>query len=154
LGSVAIRVLDLFIAAMVALIFALVYLWLHRSTAGLEIRALTDNPALADVVGVDVGWTRNLVFLVASALAGLAGVITTYDTGIVPDTGLRVLFIAVVAVIAGGVQNLMLGTLIGSLALGLLTAFAGLLFPPWVAVAVFLALILLIVSRPKGLFAS
>jgi branched-chain amino acid transport system permease protein len=152
-GAIAIRVLDLVIAVIVAVIFGLVYLWLYRSTAGLEIRALTDNPALADVVGVDVGWTRNLVFLVASALAGLAGVITTYDTGIVPDTGLRVLFIAVVAVIAGGVQNLMLGTLVGSLALGLLTAFAGLLFPPWVSVAVFLALILLIVARPKGLFA-
>jgi branched-subunit amino acid ABC-type transport system permease component len=151
-GSIAVRVLDLFIAALVALIFGLAYLWLYRSTAGLEIRALTDNPALADVVGVDVGLMRNVVFLVASALAGLAGVITTYDTGIVPDTGLRVLFIAVVAVIAGGVQNLMLGALVGSLALGLLTAFAGLLFPPWVSVAVFLSLILLIVVRPKGLF--
>lgn len=153
-GAVAIRVLDLFMAGLVAVVFGLAYLWLFRSTAGLEIRALTDNPALAGVVGVNVKRVRNTVFLVASALAGLAGVITAYDTGIVPDTGLRVLFIAVVAVILGGVQNLMLGTLVGSLCLGLLTAFAGLLFPPWVSVAVFLALILLIVVRPKGLFAT
>jgi branched-chain amino acid transport system permease protein len=153
-GAVAIRVLDLFMAGLVAVVFGLAYLWLFRSTAGLEIRALTDNPALAGVVGVNVKRVRNTVFLVASALAGLAGVITTYDTGIVPDTGLRVLFIAVVAVLLGGVQNLMLGTLVGSFCLGLLTAFAGLLFPPWVAVAVFMALILLIVVRPKGLFAT
>jgi branched-chain amino acid transport system permease protein len=151
-GPVVIRLLDLFIFLVVVVVYGLLYLWLHRTKTGLEVRGLTDNSALAAVVGMNVDRTRNAIFLVASALAGLAGVLTAYDTGMAPDSGSRMLFIAVVAVILGGVQNILLGSLVGSLALGILTAYAGFIVPEWVTFSVFAMMIVLILIRPRGLF--
>jgi branched-subunit amino acid ABC-type transport system permease component len=150
-GDVAFRALDFAILAIVGAAFVALYLWLHRTGTGLEVRGLTDNAALAAVVGVDVRRTRNAIFLVASTLAGLAGVLTTYDTGIVPSIGFKTLFIGVVAVILGGVRNLLLGTIVGATCLGLLTAFAGFFFPEWITFTIFLIMILLIIIRPQGI---
>jgi branched-subunit amino acid ABC-type transport system permease component len=151
-GPVTIRSIDLVVLALVAGVYGLLYLWLHRTKVGLEVRGLTDNSALAAVVGVNVDRTRNHIFLVASGAAGIAGVLTAYDMGINPDTGMRTFFVAMVAVILGGVRNLLLGTIVGSLALGMLTAFAGFFFPEWVTFSVFIIMILLILARPQGLF--
>jgi len=151
IGNVAIRILDIGILVLAAIAFSALYFWLHRTTTGLEVRALTDNVDLAIVVGVDVGRTRNLIFLVASSLAGLAGVLTAYDTGIVPSTGFQMLFIGVVAVILGGVRQILLGTLVGAICLGLLTAFAGFFFPEWIISVTFLIMIVLIIVRPQGI---
>ena len=150
-GDVAIRSLDLGIFALVAAAFSALYLWLHRTNTGLEVRGLTDNADLAAVVGVDVRRTRNSIFLVASALAGLAGVLTAYDTGLVPSSGFKTLFIGVVAVILGGVRSILLGTIVGATCLGLLTAFAGFFFPEWITFTIFLIMIVLIIVRPQGI---
>jgi branched-chain amino acid transport system permease protein len=149
--NVAVRLLDVVILALAAAAFTALYLWLHRTTTGLEVRALTDNADLATIVGVDVRRTRNLIFLIASLLAGLAGVLTAYDTGIVPSTGFQMLFIGVVAVILGGVRQILLGTLVGAICLGFLTAFAGFFFPEWIISATFLIMIVLIIIRPQGI---
>jgi branched-chain amino acid transport system permease protein len=151
-GPVVFRALDIFILAVVVVVYSLLFFWLHRTKAGLEVRGLTDNSALAAVVGTNVDQTRNIIFLLASALAGIAGVLTAYDTGLAPDTGTRILFIAVVAVILGGVQNILLGSIVGSLSLGVLTAYAGFFFPEWVTFSVFAMMIVLILIRPTGLF--
>jgi branched-chain amino acid transport system permease protein len=150
-GGVAFRVFDFVVFAFVAAAFGALYLWLHRTSTGLEVRGLTDNADLAAVVGVDVARTRNVIFLVASALAGLAGVLVAYDTGLEPSIGFKMLFIGVVAVILGGVRNILLGTVVGATCLGLLTAFAGFLFPEWNSFAIFLIMIVLIVIRPQGI---
>jgi branched-chain amino acid transport system permease protein len=152
LGGVAVRYLDLFIVAIVLALYASLYLWLMRTRTGLEIRALTVNPALASVVGVEIGRTRTIVFLVASVLAGLAGVFTAYDRGVLPDTGINLLFVTFVAVLLGGTRNVLLGSLTGSLVLGLVTAYAGFFAPQWVTISVFGILILLLIARPRGLF--
>jgi branched-chain amino acid transport system permease protein len=150
-GDVALRALDFGIIALVAATFGALYLWLHRTNTGLEVRGLTDNADLAAVVGVDVRRTRNAIFLIASALAGLAGVLTAYDTGLVPSTGFKTLFIGVVAVILGGLRNILLGTIVGASCLGLLTAFASFFFPEWITFTIFLIMIVLIVVRPQGI---
>jgi branched-chain amino acid transport system permease protein len=151
-GTIAIRYLDAFIVALVLALYGVLYLWLMRTRSGLEIRALTVNPTLASVVGVEIGRTRSLVFLLASLLAGVAGAFTAYDRGVLPDTGTNLLFITMVAVILGGTRNVLLGSLVGSLVLGLVTAYAGYLSPSWVTISVFAILILLLIARPKGLF--
>lgn len=150
-GDVALRALDFGIFALVAAAFGALYLWLHRTNTGLEVRGLTDDADLAAVVGVDVRRTRNSIFLVASALAGVAGVLTAYDTGLVPSSGFKTLFIGVVAVILGGVRNILLGTVVGAACLGLLTAFAGFFFPEWITFTIFLIMIVLIIVRPQGI---
>jgi branched-chain amino acid transport system permease protein len=150
-GGVAFRVFDFIIFAFVAASFGALYLWLHRTSTGLEVRGLTDNADLAAIVGVDVRRTRDAIFLVASALAGLAGVLVAYDTGLEPSIGFKMLFIGVVAVILGGVRSILLGTIVGAVCLGLLTAFAGFFFPEWIPFTIFLIMIVLIIIRPQGI---
>jgi len=151
LGDVVFRYLDFVILAIVALAYGALWLWFHRTNTGLEVRGLTDNADLSAVVGVDVARTRNAIFLVASMLAGLAGVLTAWDTGVAPSSGFQTIFIGVVAVILGGTRNLLLGTAIGATCLGLLTAFAGFFFPEWISFSIFLIMIVLIVFRPQGI---
>jgi branched-chain amino acid transport system permease protein len=151
LGNVAFRIFDLVVLSFVAIAFGGLYLWLHRTTVGLEVRGLSDNADLAAVVGVNVEQTRNSIFLVASTLAGLAGVLVDYDTGLEPSIGFKMLFIAVVAVILGGVRNILLGTIVGATCLGVLTASAGFFFPDWINFTIFLIMIILIIVKPKGL---
>jgi branched-subunit amino acid ABC-type transport system permease component len=150
-GGVAFRAFDFVIFAFVAAAFGALYLWLHRTSTGLEVRGLTDNADLAAVVGVNVRRTRYAIFLIASALAGLAGVLVAYDTGLEPSIGFKMLFIGVVAVILGGVRNILLGTVVGATCLGVLTAFAGFLFPEWNSFTIFLIMIVLIIIRPQGI---
>jgi branched-chain amino acid transport system permease protein len=151
IDDVAFRMFDIGILALVVAAFGALYLWLYRTNVGLEVRGLTDNANLATVVGVNVRRTRNAIFFVASLLAGLAGVLTAYDTGLVPSTGFQMLFIGVVAVILGGTRNILLGTLVGATCLGLLTAFAGFFFPEWIISTTFLIMIVLIIFRPQGI---
>ena len=124
-----------------------------RTRTGMAIRALSNNEGLARVVGVNTMRTRHSVFLVASALAGVAGVFTAFDSGITPTAGTQVLFIIFVAVLVGGSVNIFLGALVGSLLMGVVTAVAGFINPQWVSVCVFGILILLLIFRPRGLLA-
>lgn len=153
-GPVTFRWLDVEVVVPVAILYAGLYIAIMRTRVGLEIRALADNPVLAGVVGVDTGRTRNVIFLGASALAGLAGIFTAYDAGIVPTSGMDLLFITMVAVLFGGTRYLFMGALGGSIVMGIVTALAGFFFPQWVTIIVFMLLIVMLVFRPNGLFGS
>jgi branched-chain amino acid transport system permease protein len=152
IGAVSFRPLDVIVVFSVAALYGLLFFAVMHSRTGLEIRALADNATMAGVVGIDTARTRTSIFLIASVLAGLAGILTVYDNGIVPTTGLNLLFITIVAVIFGGTRYLFMGTLGGSIVMGLVTAFAGFFFPQWVTIIVFMLLIFLLIARPQGLF--
>jgi branched-subunit amino acid ABC-type transport system permease component len=152
LGAVSFRLLDVVVVAAVAVLYGALFYAIMTTRTGLEIRALADNPAMAGVVGIDTNRARTSIFLIASALAGLAGILTVYDSGVVPTTGLNLLFVTFVAVIFGGTRRLFMGALGGSVVMGLVTAFAGFFFPQWVMVIVFLLLIALLIARPQGFF--
>ena len=53
-GDIAVRQYDIVVIALVAVLYASLYLWLARTRSGLAIQALTDNAALAGLIGVDV----------------------------------------------------------------------------------------------------
>jgi branched-chain amino acid transport system permease protein len=153
IGPVSFRWFDVEVIVPVALLYIGLYLAVMKTRTGLEIRALADNSKLAGVVGINTDRTRTAIFLGSSALAGLAGVFTAYDSGIVPTSGLDLLFITMVAVIVGGSRYMFMGALGGSLIMGIVTALAGFLFPQWVTIIVFSLLIVLLIFRPNGLFA-
>lgn len=57
----------------VPVLVALIWVWLMRSRSGLRLRAVGENPAAADVAGVDIQLTQLAAVLVSGALCGLAG---------------------------------------------------------------------------------
>jgi branched-subunit amino acid ABC-type transport system permease component len=93
-----------------------------------------------------------VIFLVGSALAGVAAVLTSLDLGVRPEMGFSVVFTSIVAVIIGGVGYLP-GALAGAFLLGLVEQLAvWKLNSAWQTGLVFAVLLVFLVLRPQGLF--
>ena len=87
-----------------------------------------------------------------AVLAALAAGLMSFDSGIRPTVGISVMFIALVAVIVGGVGYLP-GAAAGGMIVGLLQSMALLpLSARWQEVVVFGLVMVLLVVRPQGLF--
>jgi general nucleoside transport system permease protein len=94
---------------------------LNRTTFGLNIRAVGENPAAADSVGVGVARTRYATVTIGSTLAGLAGAALLIDVGIFQQNITNAQgFIAVALVYFGGWRPV--GVMLGSLLYGMTQA--------------------------------
>jgi neutral amino acid transport system permease protein len=132
--------------------------FLARTTIGKEMRAVADNRDLAAVSGLDVERMGTLVWTLAGALAGIGGIMFAVVQGTVdPNIGAQVLFMIFTTAVLGGIGSAY-GALAGGYVLGLvmeLSTWEGLFgglearFKPVLA---FVALILLLLYRPQGLF--
>jgi branched-subunit amino acid ABC-type transport system permease component len=132
--------------------------FLARTTAGKEMRAVADNRDLAAISGIDVERIGTLVWCLAGALAGIGGIMFAVVQGTVdPNIGAQVLFMIFTTAVLGGIGSAY-GALAGGYVLGLvmeLSTWEGLFgglearFKPVLA---FVALILLLLYRPQGLF--
>lgn len=99
-----------------ALIFAFWFL-LMKSDLGLRLRALAENPAQFALIGYDVRLYRTFSFVFGGVLAAAAALVTAYDVGFDPHTGVHSVLLAVVAVIIGG-RGSFIGPVLGGLLLG------------------------------------
>ncbi len=132
--------------------------FLARTAAGKAMRAVADNRDLAAVSGIDVERMGTLVWSLAGALAGIGGIMFAAVQGTVdPNIGFQVLFMIFTTAVLGGIGSAY-GALAGGYVLGLvmeLSTWEGLFgglearFKPVLA---FVALILLLLYRPQGLF--
>ena len=119
---------------------------------GRVVRAVRDNPVLAESMGVNLRAVRTGVFAASAALAGVAALLTAADSGMDPTIGMPIFLIAAVASIVGGVGTFG-GVIIGALVLGLFQSMVvWLVSPRWVEAATFGLLILFLLIRPHGLF--
>ena len=153
-GEIIVTELHLVILAVALMLFPALQLCLVRSRYGRAIRALSDNPALASVLGVDTGRLYILIFALGSALAGVAACLISYDVGVRPSMGFSIMLVALVAVIIGGIGYLP-GAAAGGVLLGLLEQ-AGLwyLSARWQEVVVFVVLLCFLMVRPQGMFGA
>ncbi len=94
---------------------------LMKSDLGLRLRALADNPIQFALFGYNVHLYRTCSFIVGGLLATAASLVTAYDVGFDPHTGLHAVLLAVVAVIIGG-RGSFIGPVLGGLLLGLVRA--------------------------------
>jgi len=151
-GDIVVTSLHIVAAAVTVLVFPILQLFLSRSRYGRAIRALADNPDLATVRGLETGRMHVLIFALGSALAGIAVILVAFDLGVTPEMGFGVMFVALVAVIVGGVGYLP-GAAAGGFLLGLLEKLSlWQLSGRWQDVIVFGALIAFLVFRPEGIF--
>jgi len=94
---------------------------LNRTTFGLNVRAVGENPAAADSLGVGVARTRYATCMIGSTLAGLAGATLLIDVGIFQQNITNAQgFIAVALVYFGGWRPV--GVMLGSLLYGMTQA--------------------------------
>jgi branched-chain amino acid transport system permease protein len=143
--------------AVIATIPVLILLsWIVRSTRhGKAMRATSQDPDAAAIMGVNVNRTISFTFLLAGGLAGVGGLLYLLEFNMRYDTGFELGLIAFTAAVLGGIGNLS-GAVLGALLIGLIQAFnEGLswLAPgsDWTRSIVFGILIAILVFRPEGL---
>ena len=130
--------------------------WLVKSTKqGKAMRATAQDQDAAAMMGINVNRTISFTFLLAGALAGVAGVLYLLQFQMRYDTGFELGLIAFTAAVLGGIGNL-LGATLGGLIIGFVQAFnEGLsiwvLGSDWTRSMVFGILIAILVFRPEGL---
>jgi branched-chain amino acid transport system permease protein len=131
--------------------------WLVQKTRqGKAMRATAQDQEAAAMMGINVNRTISFTFLIAGALAGVAGLLyALYSTNIQFDQGFTLGLIAFTAAVLGGIGNLP-GAVLGALLIGLIQQFnEGLSWhapgSDWTQSIVFAILILILVFRPEGL---
>jgi branched-chain amino acid transport system permease protein len=150
-GGIAIGALPaLVMAAGVASIAAVQWLFRHTRT-GRAFRATSDDPATAQLMGVNRDHLYALAMAVASAVVALAGIFLIMRTTIAPGDGPMRLLYSFEAVIMGGLGSLW-GTLAGGILLGVAQAVGARLDPGWGVLAGHLTFLAVLLLRPQGLF--
>ena len=128
------------------------HLFLSRSQRGREMRAYAQNPALAQVAGIDVDRVVRTTWIIGAALACAAGVMVGILVQIRPLMGLSLLLPVFAAAILGGIGSV-LGAVLGGLIIGLTEAAAvQFIGAEWRAAVSFAILMAVLLVRPVGLF--
>jgi urea transport system permease protein len=144
------RIVILFFAAFVVL---MMWLFLSRTRLGLYVRAVTQNRAMADCMGIPTPRVDWLTFGLGSGIAGLGGVALSQIGNVGPDLGQSYIVDSFMVVVLGGVGQLA-GTIIAAIGLGevnkFLEPFAGAVLGK---IFVLILIILFIQKRPQGMFA-
>ncbi|AGI68660.1 ABC transporter permease protein [Octadecabacter antarcticus 307] len=149
--GLAVGVFPLIILAVaVGTIVALQTLF-YRTRLGREFRATSDDPAAAQMMGIDTKRIFAISTGIALVVIGIAGVLMAVRTTFEPLSGPTRLLFAFEAVIIGGLGSIW-GTLFGGIALGLAQAIGGAIDPQFQILAGHLLFLLVLVIRPQGLF--
>jgi branched-subunit amino acid ABC-type transport system permease component len=139
-------------AALVALLVTvLLYLFLYRTRPGKAIRAVANNRAAAELMGIPASWVLALSFGLGTMLATISGgLISTFFPFTILAGGRYELKSFVICVL-GGLGN-PLGALIGGLLLGALEGIIpAFMETSWVPVLEFVLFVIILLVRPTGL---
>ncbi|HTS91628.1 MAG TPA: branched-chain amino acid ABC transporter permease [Stellaceae bacterium] len=138
--------LGMAIVAMAAL-----FLFLSFTRTGKAMRAVADNPALADVKGIDPEQMARLASFIGMGLAGAGGVLLGLDTSIDPLTGFRAILSIFAAAVVGGLGSIP-GAVVGALTVGIAEELSLIAIAPAYRTAVgFGAILIVLTVRPRGL---
>ncbi|MDQ7843398.1 MAG: branched-chain amino acid ABC transporter permease [Armatimonadota bacterium] len=152
LGPVVVPLARLGALALAFLLLGGLHLFLTRTRRGTAIRATAEDEQAAALVGIPIGRTYLSAFALASALAGVAGVLVSVSDAVSPAIGLHWTLKALIVIVLGGMGNI-LGTFVAGIFLGVVESMSGFLLGNAYREVVGLALFLLVLSiRPQGLF--
>jgi branched-chain amino acid transport system permease protein len=143
---------QLLMMAITLVLVAAMHLMMTRTTIGRSMQAVSENPALARVVGVDVDAVIRVTWLIGGALACAAGIMAGITVQIRPFMGFDLLLPLFAAAILGGIGSVP-GAVIGGLIVGLAeSAAVPLVGGGFRAAIAFLLLIAVLLVKPTGLF--
>ena len=124
---------------------------IERTRLGAYLRAATENPGMTRAFGINVSLLVTLTYGFGVALAALAGVLAAPVYQVSPVMGSNLIVVVFAVVVIGGMGSIM-GSILTGLALGLLEGLARIVYPEGSSLVVFIAMILILLARPAGLF--
>jgi len=144
--------IQIWIIVISLLLMLLVYLLLSHTKLGKAMRASSDNIELAEVTGIDVERVITWTWIIASALAGVAGIMLGLDTHVKPIMGWGLLLPTFAAVILGSIGN-PYGAIAGGMVIGFSQELSVIFMPAHYKPAVsFAIMILILLYKPEGIF--
>jgi branched-chain amino acid transport system permease protein len=152
-GEVAIGLDNIAIVAGTIVLCGALYAFFRFTRLGIAMQAASQNQLAAYYVGIPVKRIYSLVWALSAVIATCAGILTAPVSLVDPLMGF-VGIKAFAAAIVGGFGSLP-GAIIGGLVVGLAEQFAGLYLPPGFAdMSAYVILLVMLIVRPQGLFAS
>jgi branched-chain amino acid transport system permease protein len=143
---------QIFVLVAALVIMGLLHLLLSRTTFGYALRAVAENPSLAQVNGVNLSRMIAATWIIAGALAAAAGVFYGLSYQLIPVMGRDLVLPIFAATIVGGIGSVY-GAVLGGFIVGLATNMSGLILPTGYAPAIpFLLILIVLLVRPYGLF--
>ena len=151
-GAVALSVVDMASMAISLVVLIAFAVWLTQSKTGKATRAISDNASLAAASGIDVDRVIRFVWVIAAALAGLAGILWAYfRPGVKWDMGAQILLLIFAAVTLGGLGTAF-GALVGAIVVGVLIETSAMVIPSDLKyVGALVILIAILLFRPQGI---
>lgn len=156
----AITIFDirLTVVRLIAFSFAMVlafafWYFLKKHRFGMAIRAASQNPDAAQLMGIDTRFINSIVFGAGLALAALGGALISPALSIYPSVGIDLYLLPAFVIVVLGTMGNFLGALIGALIIGVAEGLGGYLLgsslKQLVSLSIFIAILLFM---PRGLF--
>jgi branched-chain amino acid transport system permease protein len=125
--------------------------FLQRTNFGRILRATAENRAMAEALGVDVRRIYATVFTLGAMLGTTGGALVVPTAAASLDMAIEFVIEAFAVVVIGGLGS-MRGALAGALIVGLIRAYAIVLYPEFEVLAIYAIVIAVLLLRPAGLF--
>lgn len=156
-ASIRVGSISLGVAPMLTFMVAVILLiglqyFFSRTNLGHAFRATSDDPATAELLGINSRWIYALAMGMSLAIVGIGGVLLGVRTNFAPADGPARLIYAFETVIIGGLGSLW-GTLAGGVILGVAQVLGSQISPVWFQLAGHIVTLAVLAFRPSGLFA-
>jgi branched-chain amino acid transport system permease protein len=140
------------ISILAAVLIAGLWFFLQKTTLGMAMRAVSEDPNVSSLMGINTRRIHWIAFGLGSALAAVAGCLMGTLMSIVPSMGFLATMKAFMIVIVGGLGSVV-GALIGGFLVGFIDSFLTTIISADVAYIMgFLAIFIILVFKPSGLF--
>lgn len=150
LGSNVVPVYNIFVILVGFAVVVLAWYVLTKTEKGKMVRASSLDREMLGLLGTNVPLIMTLVFGVATAMGGLAGVMAAPLRTVTPGAGIEVIIDSLIVVVIGGFGSFW-GALLGALIIGEVLSFGILWMPELATVLTFIVMIIVLIVKPEGL---
>ncbi|MEK6800562.1 MAG: branched-chain amino acid ABC transporter permease [Nanoarchaeota archaeon] len=127
------------------------FIFMKKTSLGKEMRAVSNNKELADIVGINSSKVKDLSFFIGSFLAGLAGILISLEQNVSPSMGTNLIIKGFTGAVIGGISSVP-ASIFGSYIIGLVENLGIAFLPSGFKEAIsFFLLFIFLLFRPEGL---
>ena len=129
---------------------ALLALWLSFTTSGLYVRAVSQDPSVARMMGINANRLSLLVTSLSAAFAGVAGVLAGPYLSVDPGMDVSMIVNCLIIVVIGGTGSIA-GAIVAALLFGFVQVAGSVFLPDIAALAPYVLLMAVLLVAPRGL---